>query len=157
MATKRTNKTSSARGSTSRTMNSRATSARSGAKQPSSRTATKRGSIPRAGARSTTKTRSSASGSGGTSAQAQRTTNHERIRRWVEERGGFPASVSGTGNRGSAGVLRIDYPGYSGQDTLKRISWNEFFKKFDESGLVFLYQNKTKTGKPSRFSKFVAR
>ncbi len=43
------------------------------------------------------------------------TTDHETIRKWVEERGGYPASVKGTPEKGErAGLLRIDFPGYSG-------------------------------------------
>ncbi|HYI10907.1 MAG TPA: hypothetical protein VEK57_17760 [Thermoanaerobaculia bacterium] len=51
------------------------------------------------------------------------------------------------------GVLRIDYPGFSGQESLERIGWDEWFDKFDASNLAFLYQDK----KNSRFSKLVAR
>jgi len=90
--------------------------------------------------------------------KGQVTTDREEIRRWVEARGGYPATVSGTGGRGEeAGVLRIDYPGFSGTDTLERISWEEFFEKFDEAQLAFLYQDETKDGGPSRFSKLIDR
>ena len=51
------------------------------------------------------------------------------------------------------GVLRIDYPGYSGQDSLERIEWDEFFEWFDRNQLAFVYQNK----RNSRFSKLVSR
>ncbi len=84
------------------------------------------------------------------------TTDHEEIRNWVEERGGHPAIVKGTEKRGSA-LLRIDYPGYSGEDTLEEISWDEFFEMFDENNLAFLYQEETQDGGESRFSKFVSR
>ena len=50
-------------------------------------------------------------------------------------------------------MLRIDYPGYSGQGTLERIDWDEFFEWFDRDNLAFLYQNTPR----SRFSKFVSR
>ena len=55
------------------------------------------------------------------------TTNHNEIRRWVEERGGHPARVKGTEKGKTAGVLRIDYPGFSGEDRLEEITWEEFF------------------------------
>jgi hypothetical protein len=51
------------------------------------------------------------------------------------------------------GVLRIDYPGYSGKDTLERIEWDAWFKAFHRNKLAFLYQNK----RNSRFSKLVNR
>jgi hypothetical protein len=92
-----------------------------------------------------------------TKSEAKITTDHDEIRRWVEERGGRPARVKGTGKRGDSGVLRIDFPGYSGEDTLEAVSWDEFFRTFDESDLAFLYQDETAGGKESRFSKLVDR
>jgi transposase-like protein len=46
------------------------------------------------------------------------TTDHDEIRRWVEERGGHPARVKDTESKNSPGLLRIDYPGFSGGDSL---------------------------------------
>ncbi|HYC00076.1 MAG TPA: hypothetical protein VEC57_13160 [Candidatus Limnocylindrales bacterium] len=89
--------------------------------------------------------------------QAQSTTDHETIRQWAEERGGKPATVRGTGKGDDAGILRIDFPGYSGEDTLEEIDWDTFFEKFDESDLEFLYQDETDDGGKSRFFKFVRR
>ena len=85
------------------------------------------------------------------------TINHDEIRTWVEERGGNPARVKGTESKNSAGLLRIDYPGFSGEDTLEKITWEEFFEAFDQNGLAFLYQEETKDGKQSRFSKLINR
>ena len=82
------------------------------------------------------------------------TTDHDEIRKWVEARGGFPATVAGTESReDEAGVLRIDYPGFSGAGSLERIEWDDWFEKFDEEDLAFVYQNK----RNSRFSKLVRR
>ena len=80
------------------------------------------------------------------------TTNHDEIRQWVEERGGHPAHVKQSGKRSDPGVLRIDYPGYSGGKTLERIDWKTWFDWFDRDKLAFLYQQ----GR-SRFSKLVRR
>lgn len=91
------------------------------------------------------------------SAESKTTTNHDEIRRWVEERGGHPARVKDTESKNSAGLLRIDYPGFSGEDSLEAISWDEFFEGFDDNKLAFLYQEKTKDGKESRFSKLIER
>ena len=85
------------------------------------------------------------------SAESKTTTDHEEIRRWVEERGGHPARVKGTN------LLRIDYPGFSGEERLEQIDWDEFAAVFDKNKLVFLYQEETKDGGESRFSKFVDR
>jgi anaerobic selenocysteine-containing dehydrogenase len=65
--------------------------------------------------------------------------------------------VIGTGGRKGAGVLRIDFPGYSGEGSLQEISWDEFFEKFDREGLGFLHQDKLKNGRTSRFFKLVSR
>jgi hypothetical protein len=91
------------------------------------------------------------------SAESKVTTNHDEIRRWVEAREGQPARVKGTGDDDSPGVLRIDYPGFSGEDTLEPITWEEFFEAFDDNNLAFLYQEQTKDGEESRFSKFIDR
>jgi hypothetical protein len=53
--------------------------------------------------------------------------------------------------------LRIDFPDYSGAESLQRIDWDEFFEKFDEARLAFLHQDRTAGGKLSRFNKLVAR
>jgi len=72
----------------------------------------------------------------------------------VEERGGHPATVKRTMEKGDEpGLLRIDYPGFSGSDSLEEISWEAFFKKFDEEKLAFLYDDEPE----NRFSKLVAR
>ncbi len=90
--------------------------------------------------------------------QTKKTTDRNVIRNWVEERGGRPASVKGTGNEGEPGVLRIEFPGHEKKpESLREISWDEFFEKFDEKNLAFLYQDEMRSGKPSRFFKFVAR
>jgi hypothetical protein len=86
------------------------------------------------------------------------TTDHEEIRNWVEERGGHPATVRQTESSGhEPGILRIDYPGYSGRESLEEISWDDFFDKFDKEKLAFLYQGETAGGDCSRFSKLIAR
>ena len=89
--------------------------------------------------------------------EAKTTTDHDEIRKWVEERGGHPARVKGTEDKSGGGLLRIDYPGYSGEGKLEEISWDEFFEEFDDSELAFLHQDKTADGEQSRFSKLVSR
>jgi len=81
------------------------------------------------------------------------TTDHKKIQKWAEDRGGKPSVVESTYKNGS-GLLRINFPGYA-EDNLKDISWEEFFKIFDENDLQFLYQEETKDGGESRFFKLV--
>lgn len=80
------------------------------------------------------------------------TTDHDQIRKWVEARNGHPARVR---DEGPGGILRIDFD--EPEAKLEEISWDEFFRIFDENRLAFLYQDKTDGGRTSRFSKFVAR
>ena len=90
-------------------------------------------------------------------AESKQTTDHDTIKRWVEERGGRPARVKDTGDGGDPGILRIDYPGRGDDDALEEISWHDFFRAFEENRLAFLYQEETADGEESRFSKLVSR
>ncbi|QCU79190.1 hypothetical protein E7744_14430 [Citricoccus sp. SGAir0253] len=89
--------------------------------------------------------------------ESHTTTDHDEIRRWVEEHDGKPASVRGTEESGAAGVLRIDFPGGAGEDRLEHISWEDWFAKFDEEELAFLYQQQKADGSDSTFFKLVSR
>ncbi len=90
--------------------------------------------------------------------QTTTTTDHDEIRRWVEEHDGKPASVRGTdGGADDAGILRIDFPGGAGQDQLEHISWDDWFQKFEDSNLAFLYQQEKASGEDSTFFKLVSR
>jgi hypothetical protein len=85
------------------------------------------------------------------------THDHEEIQRWAEERGAKPACVRGTGGKGDIGMLRLDFPGYSGEDKLEHISWDKWFEKFDERKLALVFQEETSTGQKSNFNKIVSR
>jgi hypothetical protein len=89
--------------------------------------------------------------------ETKKTTDHEEIRRWVEERGGKPARVRETGSDGDPGILRIDFPGGAGEESLEPISWDEWFQKFDEQQLAVLYQDEKASGEGSTFLKLVKR
>ena len=84
-------------------------------------------------------------------------TDHDEIRRWAEDRGAKPACVKGTGGGDDTGMIRLDFPGYSGADSLEHISWDEWFQKFDESELALVVQEKTAGGEKSNFNKLVSR
>jgi hypothetical protein len=99
----------------------------------------------------------SSSGKSSSSASSHTTTDHDEIRQWAEARGGKPSCVKGTGGGDDIGMIRIDFPGYSGGDSLQEITWNEFFEKFDENDLALLYQEETAGGDKSNFNKLVKR
>lgn len=86
---------------------------------------------------------------------AKTTRDHDEIRKWAEGRGGKPAVVAATETENATGILRIMFPDAPNHndDALEEISWEEFFEKFDESGLQLTYQEKTAQGEISDFNK----
>jgi vacuolar-type H+-ATPase subunit H len=85
------------------------------------------------------------------------TTDHETIKQWTEERGGEPATVTGTGSDGKPGILRIHFPGHGTDESLTKITWDAFFEKFEHEKLAFLYQDRLQSGEISRFHRFIQR
>jgi len=77
------------------------------------------------------------------------TTHHEVIKQWAEERGGTPATVEGTEHGDHLGVLRFDFGG--GSDNLRQVSWDEWFRTFDDRRLNFIYQEQRSDGNQSNF------
>jgi anaerobic selenocysteine-containing dehydrogenase len=84
-------------------------------------------------------------------------TDHDEIREWAEERKAHPSCVRGTGGKEDIGILRLDFPGYTGEDRLQPISWDDFFEKFDERNLSLLVQDETAGGSRSNFNKLISR
>lgn len=85
---------------------------------------------------------------------ARRTQDHEKIRKWVEKRGGVPAMVKAAedDNDEDIGLLRIKFD--ADEDDLEEIEWEEFFDAFDERQLDFLYQDDSRS-EDGRFFKFL--
>jgi hypothetical protein len=83
------------------------------------------------------------------------TTNHKEIIEWAEKRNGIPASVKGTDSKNDPGVIRITFQ--DTDETFEPIDWKDFFEKFEENNLAFVYQEETQDGQLSRFSKLVSR
>lgn len=79
------------------------------------------------------------------------TIDHDEIRRWAKERDARPVFVRGTG------IIRLDLPGYAGEDRLRPIGWDEWLRSFDENDLALLYQEETARGVKSNFNKLVSR
>ncbi|HLH71809.1 MAG TPA: hypothetical protein VKX96_00895 [Chloroflexota bacterium] len=78
------------------------------------------------------------------------TRNHEVIRQWADKRNAVPATVPGTEHDGHLGVLRFDFPGYGGR-TLEHVTWDQWFKTFDDRHLVMIYQEHMRNGRMSNF------
>lgn len=86
------------------------------------------------------------------------TVDHDEIRRWAEERGGRPACVKGTGRgRADIGLIRLDFPGFPGAESVEPITWEQFFDAFEKNRLAFVFQRETAGGQRSNFNKIVAR
>jgi hypothetical protein len=60
------------------------------------------------------------------------TADHAEIRRWVEEHGGYPGLVEAADGRDRLAVT-FDEGG-------RRVSWDEFFERFDRESLAFEYE-----------------
>ncbi len=88
-------------------------------------------------------------------ALAKTTRNHDEIQKWAEARGGKPGAIKATEKADDPGILRLFFPKapHHNDDAIEEISWEEFFEKFDESGLELTYQEKTADGHVSDFNK----
>ena len=71
-------------------------------------------------------------------ALSKTTQDHDEIRQWAEQRGGKPAEVASTERSGETGIIRLMFPSapHHNDGSLKEISWDDFFEKFDKSGLA---------------------
>lgn len=88
--------------------------------------------------------------------QTLATTNHDVIQKWAEARNATPATVDGTEHGDHLGVLRFNFGGSdsNGDSKLREVSWDEWFKTFDDRHLVMLFQDKMKAGNQSNFFRF---
>ena len=84
-------------------------------------------------------------------------TDHDEIRNWAEERDAQPSCVRGTGSEEDVGMIRLDFPGYSGETSLEAIEWDEWFQKFDDNNLALLVEEQTAQGEQSNFNKIIGR
>ncbi len=72
---------------------------------------------------------------------SETTTDHKIIRRWAESKGGKPAAVARTHQGDDVGIIRIMFPNapHSEHGALTEISWEEFFREFEERKLALIY------------------
>jgi hypothetical protein len=86
--------------------------------------------------------------------QTLATRDHETIRRWAEERGAVPATVSATKRGRRAGVLRFIFDKNADPGRLEEVDWEQWFRAFDERELVFVHQQTLRNGSQSNFFRF---
>jgi hypothetical protein len=85
------------------------------------------------------------------------TTDHDSIRAWVEARGGSPARVTTDEDEGDEpGLLRVALPEAPAEEPLETISWDDFFRIFEESELAFVC-SETQEGEERLAYRFVPR
>ena len=90
-------------------------------------------------------------------AKSRMLTNHTEIRSWAEQRRARPAAVRSTHNDDYIGMIRLDFPGYRGEDSLEEISWDEWFEDFDDRNLALVVHDETADGQRSNFHQLVQR
>lgn len=90
-------------------------------------------------------------------ALSKKTQDHAEIQQWAVARGAVPAEVASTEIKGQTGILRLEFPQArnANDSALKEISWDDFFEKFDLSGLALVYQEQTAEGEQSNFNKLI--
>nr|WP_184399258.1 hypothetical protein [Rhizobium sp. BK650] len=60
------------------------------------------------------------------------TTDHDKIRQWLEARGGHPARMK-------SGLVGVDFGRQ--ENSVESISWDEFFRVLDTSRDTFLHHD----------------
>ncbi len=88
-------------------------------------------------------------------AQGKLTTDKEKIKQWIQTYKGWPAIKLMETADSIETVLAIVFPGGEGDHVIRRLSWEEFFQKFDQLKLVFLYEEATGNQKPDLCYAFV--
>jgi hypothetical protein len=81
----------------------------------------------------------------------QYTTDHDEIRRWVEERRGNPAFAMVKGNR----IPIINFA--SGLPFVANVTWEEWLRVFEEDHYAFVCKDSRIDGRPSQFCQLVPR
>jgi hypothetical protein len=81
--------------------------------------------------------------------------DHESIKEWADAHDARPARVQGTGGAQDPGILRLATP-IEHEDGLDRISWDEWLRKFDASGLALLVED-DESEQHSTYNRFVKR
>lgn len=87
-----------------------------------------------------------------------RTTDHATIRRWAEARKARPMAVEDPRSP-DVPSIRLSFPDARTSDggSLTEIAWDEWLRRFDEAGLVFVYRETEPDGSPSRFNRLERR
>ncbi len=74
------------------------------------------------------------------------TTDHEQIRMWAVQHNAHPEIIENVDAQAEHPVLRLEFPGEGEEDLSEnrsphRVSWEEFFQKFEDLKLAFEYED----------------
>jgi hypothetical protein len=73
-------------------------------------------------------------------AQGKVTTDRKVIEKWIKSRNGWPAIKRQITSNGVEVILSIVFPDSEAVDIIRMLSWDEFFEKFNQQKLVFVYE-----------------
>src|SRR5260221_9491089 len=83
------------------------------------------------------------------------TTDHYKIRRWAERYNGKPQIIDDPEVSSDIPGIRIDFPReiddilLPGRKKVRNVSWEEFFREFEDLHLVFLYTDRVDIHNPA--------
>lgn len=89
-------------------------------------------------------------------AHTRATSDHETIRQWVAERGGAPAMVRRVGQP-AEGALLINFPNDGSDGPVIDISWADFFQRFEDRNLAFVYRESLPDAEDAHYYQLVDR
>ena len=80
------------------------------------------------------------------------TTDHGEMRKWVKERKGHPIHLKGMLDADEIPIsIKLPHSTMEGSE----ITWDEFFKQFDDRNLAFEYEERNEEGELSLFFKLI--
>lgn len=87
--------------------------------------------------------------------ETRRTTDHGTIRNWLESNDLAVARTAET-DRSRSGGLTVVTEGRT-DDSIKEVTWDEFFETFEDEGLAFVYRTETMGPEKQLYYEFVPR
>ncbi|RJQ38043.1 hypothetical protein C4559_02360 [Candidatus Microgenomates bacterium] len=86
------------------------------------------------------------------------TINHKEIMEWAKKHRGKPQIIDDPTAGSDTPGIRINFPGipddvFLSETKIRDISWNEFFKEFDDNNLAFVYMDEIVSNDPDSLSR----
>jgi hypothetical protein len=87
-------------------------------------------------------------------AQGKATTDPVLIKKWAEVRHASPAVVRRFTGDGTELILSFSFSDNGADEVVHSLSWEEFFEKFNQQRLVFVYDDNDLTQNANRYFTF---